>query len=218
MFSVKACFWRQHQISSLGWFSSLLCPRAHIQIQDQAQIVWGFCTSAAQHVILSGPRWQGLFRTGRGPCYFQVLSQEAQPYLSQESSSQRCEKQLGSSPFCPTYRSIIMALDLLVWASKTLPSELGTGRREKFRNSPTLFLVFSQKAIKFVTSFVWGWFLFGFKLLTAIFLLMKVLSGWKIYPVEGKLVDFFWDRCPMSYFSIRGKIFCRLQKLTALSW
>ena len=83
---------------------------------------------------------------------------------------------------------------------------------------------FPRKPLSSWLLFVWSWFPFDFKLLAAISSLMKVLSGWKIYRVAGKLADFlflfflffFLDRCPLSYFSIRGKISCRLQKLTVL--
>ena len=51
---------------------------------------------------------------------------------------------------------------------------------------------FPRKPLSSWLLFVWSWFPFGFKCLTAISSLMKVLSGWKIYPVAGKLVDFFF--------------------------
>lgn len=57
---------------------------------------------------------------------------------------------------------------------------------------------FPRKPLSSWLLFVWSWFLFGFELLTAISSLMKVLSGWKIYRVAGKLVDFFeiGAQCP----------------------
>lgn len=80
---------------------------------------------------------------------------------------------------------------------------------------------FQERPLSSWLFFVWSWFLFGFELLKAISSLMKVLSGWKIYQVVRKLVDFLGGggdlgvQCPT--FLPEGEIFCRLQKLTALS-
>lgn len=90
------------------------------------------------------------------------------------------------------------------------------------RREPGLLQLFQRffpwKPFKFVAPLcamlisIWLWIVDGYFLLNESVVWVKNISG-------GREIGlfFFWNRCPMSYFFIWGEIFCRLQKLTALS-
>ena len=82
-----------------------------------------------------------------------------------------------------------------------LPS-VSEGENQNYSN---FLSCFPGKPLSSWLFFVWSWFLFGFELLTAISSLMKVLSGWKMYLVAGKLVDFFETGAQCPTFLYEGK-------------
>lgn len=78
-------------------------------------------------------------------------------------------------------------------------------------------LMLSQKAIKFLAPLcaklisIWLWIVNGYFFLNESIVWVKNILGGR------EIALLFWGRCPMSHFSSRRKIFCRIQKLTALS-
>lgn len=117
--------------------------------------------------------------------------------LTRKAAPWVCRKCLGGS----LPREIIVAwgLPMIAWGKLPLILE---GENQNCSSFLSGILCSLRKPFKFVVPLcetllmsIWLW------IVDSYFLLMKVLSGWKIYQVAGKLVYFFWDRCPMSYFS-----------------
>lgn len=119
---------------------------------------------------------------------FQAFSRNAQLSVDQESSSLGVWAALGWVTFFLPSGRLFMVWGLLLIASGKLSSVL-EGENQNCSNFFSGFPPESHLSLWLL--FVQCWFLFGFELLTAISSLMKVLSGWKIYPVAGKLVYFF---------------------------
>lgn len=146
---------------------------------------------------------------------FQAFSGNAQLSVDQESSSRGVWDALGWVTFFLPSGSLFMVWGLLVIASGE--TVISIRRRE-----PELLQLFQRfppwKPFKFVAPLcamlisIWLWIVDGYFLLNESVVWVKNISG-------GREIGlfFFWNRCPMSYFFIWGEIFCRLQKLTALS-